>query len=147
MSDTDTIIHDFENKKRKVSLGITILVLLLAVFIGVSGGYFLASKSPTVKTSGSIQNMENLPKGTILGSSDTTTFKDTTEGIMQAGGIDGEGQYHLVRQGGESQNVYLTSSIVDLSKFIGKKVKVNGQTQAAKKAGWLMDVGRVEVLE
>jgi hypothetical protein len=64
---------------------------------------------------------------------------------LQEGGIDGEGQYHLVRPGGDSQNVYLTSSVVDLSLFVNKKVKVWGQTQTAQKAGWLMEVGRVQV--
>ena len=66
---------------------------------------------------------------------------------MKEGGIDGEGQYHLVRPGGDSQNVYLTSSLVDMSKFLNQKIKVWGETQKAEKAGWLMDVGRVEVLE
>jgi hypothetical protein len=65
--------------------------------------------------------------------------------VVKEGGIEDEGQYHLVRPGGDSQNVYMTSSSVDLAQFIGKKVKVWGQTQAAKKAGWLMDVGRVQV--
>ena len=35
---------------------------------------------------------------------------------------------------------------VDLSKFIGKKIKVWGATQTAQHAGWLMDVGRIQVL-
>jgi hypothetical protein len=39
----------------------------------------------------------------------------------------------------------MTSSVVDLSLVLDKKVKVWGETQAAQKAGWLMDVGRVEV--
>jgi hypothetical protein len=43
-------------------------------------------------------------------------------------------------------NVYLTSSTVDLSPFVGKKVRVWGQTFTGQKAGWLMDVGLVEVL-
>ena len=77
----------------------------------------------------------------------TKTFKDTTTGTLKNGGINGEGQYHLVRPGGDSQNVYLTSSSVDLSKFIDRKIKVWGQTQTAQYAGWLMDVGRVEVVE
>jgi len=39
----------------------------------------------------------------------------------------------------------LTSSVVDLSQYEGKKVKVLGETQKAIKEGWLMDVGKVEV--
>ena len=41
----------------------------------------------------------------------------------------------------------LTSSSVDLSLFIDRKVKIWGQTFEAEKAGWLLDVGQLEVLE
>jgi len=37
--------------------------------------------------------------------------------------------------------------VIDLEKFVGRKVKVWGQTFAAQKAGWLMDVGKLKVLE
>ena len=61
--------------------------------------------------------------------------------------MEGEGSFHLERPGGTSQNVYLTSSTVDLSEYVGKKVKVYGETFQGEKAGWLMDVGLVEVLQ
>ncbi len=48
----------------------------------------------------------------------------------------------LVRDG--AVPVALTSSVVDLSQYEGKKVKVYGETQKAIKEGWLMDVGKVE---
>ena len=76
---------------------------------------------------------------------DKKTFKDSAEGILREGGIDGEGNFHLERPGGVSQNAYLTSSTVDLSGYIGKKIKVWGQTFSGQKAGWLMDVGLVEI--
>ena len=41
----------------------------------------------------------------------------------------------------------LTSSVVDLTKYEGKKVKVFGETQKALKEGWLMDVGKVEEIK
>jgi hypothetical protein len=97
-------------------------------------------------TSTGSSNSTSVSKGTTVGSNDTNTFKDTAEGTLKQGGIDGEGAFHLVRSGGDSQNVYLTSSSVDLSKFVDKKIKVWGQTQKAQHAGWLMDVGRIEVL-
>ena len=81
-----------------------------------------------------------------MGIKDKKTFKDNAEGILRDGGIEGEGQFHLERPGGISQNVYLTSTTVDLSQLIGKKVRVWGETFSAQKAGWLMDVGLVEVL-
>ncbi len=76
---------------------------------------------------------------------DKKTFKDSVEGILREGGIEGEGNFHIERPGGESQNAYLTSSTVDLSSYVGKKVKVWGQTFSGQKAGWLMDVGLVEI--
>lgn len=91
-------------------------------------------------------NKASIQKGQSFGSDDTVTYKDITEGVLKEGGIGDEGQYHLVRPGGESKNVYIISSLVDLSKFLNRKIKVWGQTQKAQKAGWLMDVGRVEVL-
>ncbi len=98
------------------------------------------------------QKLEQVPtssiqKGQIFGSPDESTFKDSAEGVLENGGIDGEGSHHLLRPGGPSQTVYLTSSITDLSKFEGMKVKVWGETFKAQKAGWLMDVGRVQVEE
>lgn len=85
--------------------------------------------------------------GKTAGIDDTKTFRDQAEGVLEEGGIDGEGTHHLLRDGGPSQNVYLTSSIVDLSQFTGKKVEVWGETNKAQKAGWLMDVGKIKVLE
>jgi len=40
----------------------------------------------------------------------------------------------------------LTSSVVDLDKFVGKKVEIYGQTNTAEKAGWLLDVGYARVI-
>lgn len=72
---------------------------------------------------------------------------EAPEGILESGGIEGEGTHHLVREGGPSKYVYLTSSVANLDQFVGKKVKVWGDTIAPKKAGWLMDVGKIKVIE
>jgi hypothetical protein len=145
------LIHDF-NTKDSLKNAFTpkvITLLLVVIVVGVVSGYLIAGKNGSIsdnaKTSGGATS-SSVAKGTIQGSNDTATFKDTAQGTLKTGGIDGEGAFHLVRPGGDSQNVYLTSSIVDLSKFIDKNVKVWGQTQAAQHAGWLMDVGRIEVL-
>ncbi len=130
---------------------VTFIFLLGIVLLGVGTGYLLAqgithkaspavmSSSPTSKTA--------ITKGSVYGSTDLATFKDTASGVLQTGGINGEGQFHLVRSGGDSQNVYLTSAVLDLSQFVGRKITVHGQTQKAQYAGWLMDVGQVEVLQ
>ena len=142
------LVKDFNQSNVKSMYTPKIIALLvLVVVLGIVSGYFLSGgvKNQTT-TSGVISNLSSAPKGTVVGSNDTSTFKDTAEGSLKAGGIEGEGAFHLERPGGDSQNVYLTSSSVDLSKFVGKKIKVWGQTQKAQHAGWLMDVGRVEVL-
>lgn len=125
-----------------------IAILAVVILLGLGSGYLLSGQKGTRNSilAPSLSG-ESVVEGSVVGSDDTKTFKDTAQGTLQEGGIDGEGQYHLVRPGGASQNVYMTSSVVDLSQFIGKKVKVWGETQAAQTAGWLMDVGRVEVLE
>lgn len=124
-----------------------LLVLFAVALLGIGSGFMLARSGGKVGPITIGKGGESsVPKGTVVGSDDLKTFKDSAEGILEKGGIDGEGQYHLVRVGGESQYVYLTSSIVDLSPFVGVKVKVWGETQKAQKAGWLMDVGRVQVL-
>lgn len=135
-----------ENESPLLSKKLIIILLVLAV-LGVGTGYFISQKGSVNVGGGTINLTKGSTGGNIIGSDDTKTFKDVAEGVLKGGGIDGEGAYHLVRPGGDSQNVYLTSSIVDLSLVIGKKVKVWGQTQSAKHAGWLMDVGRVEILQ
>ena len=119
-----------------------VLGSFLVVLVGVGTGWLLtknkesSTAAPGAKTGTKTAGIE-----------DTSTFKDSAEGLLEEGGINGEGQYHLTRPGGVSQNVYLSSTSVDLSAFIGKKVKVWGQTLSARKAGWLMDVGKVQVVE
>lgn len=147
---TQPLVHDFNMQSLKSSFTPKVLVFLGVIIVaGVVTGFIFSGKSTSTDSSnslGSILSGSSASKGTIVGSNDTTTFKDIAEGVLKSGGIDGEGAYHLERTGGESQNVYLTSSSVDLSKFVNKKIKVWGQTQKAQTAGWLMDVGRIEVL-
>ena len=129
--------------KKKMAGMVMVLVLL-----GVASGYGLfkvtqpqAPKKLKTEAEGELQ------KGDTFGVMDEEAFRDEVEGMMVSGGIDGEGSHHLEREGGESQNVYLTSSIIDLDQFVDHKVKVWGETFAAQKVGWLMDVGKLQVLD
>jgi len=145
-----SVFHQLSGASGPFLTGKVLVLFLVVLIAGIGGGYLLSQHTSAVSSvSGTTAQSvgSSVEKGVIYGSTDTTTFKDTATGTMQQGGIDGEGQFHLVRPGGDSQNVYMTSSIVDLSKFVGHKVQVWGQTQAAQHAGWLMDVGRVEVVE
>lgn len=142
-----TLIHSFPLKEtEEIPVKKIIVTLFLAAFFGLLTGFLIFQTRELLlakqdKTSTGVKK----PKA-VVGIKDKKTFKDHAEGILREGGIDGEGQFHLERPGGPSQNVYLTSTTVDLSQYLGKRVRVWGQTFAAQKAGWLMDVGLVEVL-
>ena len=136
------------NKTKSQAKKKMISIVLVLVLLGVGSGYGLfrmtQPKSPK-KLKASAEG--EIEKGDTFGVMDEKAFRDMTEGKLIAGGIDGEGSHHLEREGGESQNVYLTSSIIDLDQFVDKEVKVWGETFEAQKAGWLMDVGRLEILK
>ncbi len=144
------LVHELKTSMSRSLFTKNLLIfIVVAIIMGGMTGYILSNRngsSGNTLTSGSVDS-SSISKGTVVGSNDTKTFKDTAIGSLKGGGINGEGQFHLVRPGGDDQNVYLTSSSLDLSKFVGKKIKVWGQTQKAQYAGWLMDVGRVEVTE
>lgn len=130
-----------ENKTASNKGGIFIIIIFFGVFLGVISGFGLSNFNVNAnRTTG-----EKIQTAKEVGVNDSKTFKDSAEGKLEKGGVDGEGTHHLVRPGGTSQNVYLTSSVIDLDQFVGKNVKVYGQTFAAKAAGWFMDVGKIEI--
>ena len=134
----------------KKSLPVKLLAgLVMIIIAGVLSGYGLFN----LKRNGAgpkklrTEVTGTAAVGESYGVADTKVFTDSAEGEVTAGGVDGEGSHHLIREGDESQYVYLTSSIIDLDQFVGRKVKVWGQTFQAQKAGWLMDVGRLEIVQ
>jgi hypothetical protein len=135
-----------EEKPKKFNPKLIGLVVVL-VFAGVGTGYFLSLRQQAQEPVSRDIAADEVEVGTVVGITDKDTFKDSAEGELKKGGLDGEGSHHLERPGGESQYVYLTSSIVDLDKFVDRKVEVWGETFAGQKVGWLMDVGKVKVLE
>lgn len=142
------------NMKRPSPIILGILVIF-AIGAGVAtgfGGYKLKAKT-TSGSGGSTQEVplqqvagDQVKDGQIFGIQDEKTFNTNAEGYLEEGGIGGEGSHKLLRIGGVSQTVVLTSSVTDLAKFTGMNVKVWGETFKAQKAGWLMDVGRVQVI-
>ena len=126
-----------------------ILISLAVVFLGVLTGWFLAggkyfgsgTASDGTKTTGLNGSV------TEAGAKDESKFKESAEGTLREGGIKGEGTHYLERPGGPSQNAYMVSTSLDLSPFVGKKVKVWGETISAVNAGWLLDVGKIRVIE
>lgn len=143
------LLHDFspggETFFNRQKTGILFIAGMI-ILAGILTGYKLAQKNqglPAVSESGKPKFVKSQK---IIGST-SREFKDSAEGVIEKGGIDGEGTHKLQRSGGESQTAYLTSSVLDLDQFVGKKVRVWGETNKAQKAGWLMDVGRVELYD
>jgi hypothetical protein len=118
------------------------IVYAVIILLGIGTGYLLSSKT-TAGGKSSAQKVTTIKTDTVAGSTDTV-FSDSAEGTVEKGGLKGEGSHKIIREGGPSQTVYVISSVVDLDEYVGKKVKVWGQTMAAKTVPWLMDVGKVE---
>lgn len=144
-------------KQTKFFLPLVIAIVLLGIGTGFVGATLSAPKGQVAQlqqsgneTSETGDEGETIPVakvGQVVGAKDASAFKDPVEGVLVAGGVGGEGSHHILRPGGPSQTAYLTSSVMDLKTFEGARVKVWGETFKAQKAGWLMDVGRLEVKE
>lgn len=128
---------------------ILIAILVASVSLGVISGLVLArgethstTSSANIKTTAQVKNP----------SLDTKTFRDFAQGTVKKRPEPKdpseyvEGTHLLVRDDNPTP-VALTSSVVDLTKYEDKKVKVYGETQKAIKEGWLMDVGKVEQIK
>ncbi len=118
--------------------------IILVIGLGVTAGIVFSKLRPHVAGASSQQSIQTANE---VGSTDTKTFGDTATGELKEGGLGNDGTHQLIRDGGPSQTVYLISSVVDLDQFVGKKVQLWGQTIKAQKAPWLMDVGRVKIVQ
>ncbi|MBI4999378.1 hypothetical protein HZB97_01250 [Candidatus Gottesmanbacteria bacterium] len=135
-----------EEKKVVLRKPVMIVGAILVILLGVVTGFLLSQKQTAGVLPGEKPKVIKTEK--VVGSTDTKTFPDQAEGKLEQGGADGEGTHKLVRNPIDpSQTAYLTSSIINLDDYVGKKIRVWGQTFAGQKAGSLMDVGRVELLE
>lgn len=142
--ETDTMVKAKPSKKAGMKMAGWFLILIL---LGVGTGFGLTKLTQPKKPKQLAKEIEGeVQLGDVFGVEDEKVFRDVAEGLLKSGGIDGEGSHRLERNGGVSQYVYLTSSVIDLDQFLNKEVKVWGETFEAQKAGWLMDVGRLEIL-
>lgn len=122
-----------------------LIILVSSIVLGIGAGYVLSITSPAKMVSTNGNGGGESPKSAIQ---DKSTFRDFAEGTIQKRSAPKkadeyvEGTHTLIRP--NAVPVALTSSVIDLSEFEGKKVIVYGETQKAVKEGWLMDVGRVE---
>ncbi len=123
-------------------------IVIASVVLGLITGFILSGKGrgQGLTSSGLGASPAKNPE------TDTRTFKDFAEGVIKAKpqnltSKENNGGTHLLIREDSAIPVTLTSSVVDLSKYEGKKVKVFGQTQAVPKVDWFMDVGKVEEIK
>lgn len=143
-----TPLRSVPTKNPLSSMGkvIPIVVILVIVLAGTGTGFFLSQKGKTTSTA-SVASDKGDEVSSQVKESFAQTFKDQAEGTIEKNDKlvkYAQGTHRLVRAGGESQTAYLTSSVLDLDKYVGKKVKVFGETFGSTQVGWLMDVGKVE---
>lgn len=126
-----------------------ILIIIIMVGAGIFTGLILSSRSKNSSQAGKAaideEQLDPQQKESF-----TKTFRDQAEGVIENNDtLDkyAQGTHKLIRPGGESQTAYLTSSVLDLDEFVGKKVKVYGETFGSSQVGWLMDVGKVQVIQ
>lgn len=137
------------SQKSKRNFIIICVVAVLAGTLTGFGSYKLKNKQGASQMTEqvAVTDPNSIKNGDVFGVQDKDAFVDSATGYIEAGGVEGEGSHKLLREGGPSQTVALTSSVVDLEKLVGSQVKIYGETFKAEKAGWFMDVGRVEVIE
>lgn len=133
-----------EGKKETLLL---VLGSFLIVLAGVGTGWVLSGKvlgdtEVSQKTSpGATETKKE------AGITDESVFSHEVEGLLVEGGIEGEGTHHLERGDDPSKYVYLNSTVINLQNFVGKEVKIWGETISSAHAPWLMDVGKIKVIE
>jgi len=120
---------------------------LVVVLAGVGTAWLISGKVMG-RVAGSTATGTTLKIGSNeVGALNPNVKYQDVKGTLREGGLGNEGTHHLERDGGPSQTVYLTSSVIDLTGFVGKKVEIWGETLAAKKAGWLMDVSKIKITD
>ena len=153
--DDDLVIEEKKQDKNKMTKKQKkkfIIFALIAIVAGTLTGYGSAQlRGKSNLDEGNVaqvaSEVETIKAGDFFGVTDKDTFSDNAQGYLEKGGVNGEGSHRLLREGGDSQTISLTSSVTDLDDFVGMEIKIWGETNKAQVAGWFMDVGRVEVIE
>lgn len=120
------------------------IVIGISLVLGVISGLMMSRGNSSLAVPG----IAPAPKSA---QQDSRTFRDFAEGVVKIkpqpkNSTDYTEGTHILERAG-AVPVALTSSVVDLSQYVDKKVKVYGETQKALKEGWLMDVGKVEEIK
>ncbi len=152
---SNTVIKPSPLKLPQKQKLIYLIIVILAIIFGFCISRFLptrmsisnnSSNNSSNNVASKIVEGQEIKVGTIYGNL-SKNFSDNAVGVIKSGGVNNEGTHTLEREGGVTQNAALTSSVVDLDLFIGKKVEVKGETNDSNKAAWFMDVGSIKILE
>ncbi len=148
-SQTQSVLRPIPKKSLPVKI-VPLVIVLVVIAAGIFSGLILSSrnKSAQISTAKTSINEESLSPEQKK--SFSQTFKDEAEGTIEKNSDlakYAQGTHKLIRPGGDSQTAYLTSSVLDLDEYNGKKVKIFGETFGSSQVGWLMDVGKVEVIK
>ena len=134
--------------KTKLSKILPYFIVVVIVALGIGTGLVASSVQKAKAQNQQAKSIEEEELSPQQQESFAQTFRDEAEGTVEKNDdLDkyAQGTHKLLRPGGESQTAYLTSSVLDLDEYVGKKVKVFGETFGSSQVGWLMDVGKVEV--
>ncbi len=142
--------EDMPKQKKNPMTNLAIFVVVVVV-AGIATGFGAARLGSAKGTTSTVQSGGKTMVAetqTEAGTSDLSAFPDVAEGDLKEAPAEAEGSHYLDRGTGKDKYVYLTSTVLNLQNFVGKHVQVNGQTLASgKKTGWLMDVGRIKVIQ
>lgn len=131
-------------KDNKNKMLINLVLSIVVIFAGVGTGWIASrvNAGEPEKSDTAVMGLE-----AVSDAIDEEVFNESAQGMLVEGGIEGEGTHHLDRGLGEEKMVYLISSVIDLQSFVGKKVEIRGKSVAGNKAGWLMDVVKVKLMQ
>jgi len=149
-SSKETITKPIESSSpgNKLSKIVPVIFIIVVVAIGIATGFVLSTMNKPTK--GGIVLSEDDEISPEIQENLSQTFSDEAQGVLEKNTeLDkyAQGPWILNRPGGEDQRAYLTSTVLDLDEFIGKEVIVYGETFGSSQVGWLLDVGKVEVIE
>jgi|SRR3989338_8750089 len=135
-------------KRENLGKFLPIIIVVVVVAAGIFSGLVFSSRNKNAKSQAKAAIDEEQLTGEQK-QSFAQTFRDEAEGTVEKNDFKeyAQGTHKLIRPGGESQTAYLTSSVLDLDQYVGKKVKVYGETFGSSQVGWFMDVGKVEVVQ
>src|SRR3990172_1129159 len=134
-------------KRENLGKFLPIIIVVVVVAAGIFSGLVFSSRNKNAKSQAKAAIDEEQLTGEQK-QSFAQTFRDEAEGTIEKNDkLDkyAQGTHKLIRPGGEDQTAYLTSTVLDLDEYVGKNVKVFGETFGSSQVGWLMDVGKVEV--